>query len=116
MTDFNPLLARRVVTDIGRTQNAIDGALKKFSMLATDVLEAFEDASLNDAASQPALERLAEGFKTIVDGRRAFVDVHLELIGMKMDSNLKNVPIGCVPGPVCPWIEPAETNELRVVA
>ena len=42
MTDFNPLLARRVVTHLGRTQNAIDGALKKFSMLTTDVLEALE--------------------------------------------------------------------------
>lgn len=116
MTDFNPLLARRVVTDIGRTQNAIDGALKKFSMLATDVLEAFEDASVSDATTQPALERLAEGFKTIVDGRRAFVDVHLQLIQMKMDSNLREVPIGCVPGPVCPWIEPEQSVELRAVA
>lgn len=116
MTDFNPLLARRVVTDLGRTQNAIDGALKKFSMLTTDVLEALEDADVSDAATQPALERLADGFKTIVDGRRAFVDAHLELIGMKMDSNLRNVPIGCVPGPVCPWIEPVQNNELRVVA
>ncbi len=116
MTDFNPLLARRVVTDLGRTQNAIDGALKKFSMLTTDVLEALEDAAISDAATQPALERLAAGFKTIVDGRRAFVDAHLELIEMKMGSNLRDTPIGCVPGPVCPWIEPEQKLELRQVA
>lgn len=114
MSEFNPLLARKVVTDLGRTQNAIDGALKKLSMLATDVLEAFGEARLNDAASQPTLEGLAEGFNTIVAGRRAFVGLHRELIEMKMDSNLRHVEVGCEPGPVCPWIE-TETH-LRAVA
>lgn len=114
MSEFNPMLARKVVTDLGRTQNAIDGTLKKLSMLATDVLEAFGEARLSDAASQPTLEGLAEGFNTIVAGRRAFVGLHRELIEMKMDSNLRQVEIGCEPGPVCPWVAP-ETN-LRAVA
>jgi len=114
MSEFNPLLARRVVTDLGRTQNAIDGALKKLSLLATDVLEAFGDARMNDAATQPTLERLAKGFHTIVEGRREFVDLHQGLIEMKMGSNLRNVEIGCEPGPVCPWIEPE--TKLRAVA
>lgn len=103
MPDFNPLLARRVVTDIGRTQNAIDGALKKLSMLTTDVLEAFGDARLSDAATQPTLEGIAQGFSTMVAGRSAFVEVHRTLIEMKMTSNLRTVEIGCEPGPVCPW-------------
>lgn len=62
MPDFNPLLARRVVTDIGRTQNAIDGALKKLSMLTTDVLEAFGDARLSDAATSPRWKALPRAF------------------------------------------------------
>lgn len=114
MSEYNPIMARKVVTGIGRAQNAIDGALKKFSTLTTDVLEAFTDAQVSDAATQPTLERLAEGFKTIVAGRGAFVDAHLMLIDMKMGSNLRNVEIGCEPGPVCPWIEPA--TSLRAVA
>ena len=114
MSEYNPMLARKVVTDIGRAQNAIDGALKKFSTLTTDVLEAFADAQVSDAATQPTLESLAEGFKTMVAGRGAFVDAHLKLIDMKMDSNLRTVEIGCEPGPVCPWIKPEST--LRAVA
>ncbi|MEJ7933912.1 hypothetical protein WG907_06515 [Sphingobium sp. AN558] len=114
MSQYNPLLARRVVTDIGRTQNAIDGALKKLTTLATDVLEAFAEAQVSDAATQPTLEGLAEGFNTIVAGRRAFVDVHRQLIDLKMSSNLRSVEIGCEPGPICPWIEPAA--DLRAVA
>lgn len=114
MSQYNPMLARRVVTDLGRTQNAIDGALKKLSMLVTDVLEAFGDAKVSDAATQPTLEGLAEGFHTIVAGRRAFVDVHRNLIEMKMTSNLRQVEIGCEPGPLCPWIEPG--TELQAVA
>src|SRR3546814_1416789 len=58
MTDFNPQQARKIVTDLGRTQLLIDGALKKFSMLTTDVIEAFPEAKLSDAASQPTLEEL----------------------------------------------------------
>ena len=115
MSEFNPLQARKVVTDLGRTQNAIDGALKKLSTLTTDVLEAFGDARLSDAATQPTLEGLAEGFTAFVTGRRTFVDVHQQLIEMKVDSNLKNLEIGCEPGPLCPWIEP-ETTTLRAVA
>lgn len=114
MSEYNPVLARKVVTDIGRAQNAIDGALRKFSMLTTGVLETFADAKVSDAATQPAIESLAEGFNIIVAGRRAFVDAHLKLIDMKMDSNLRNVEIGCEPGPVCPWIEPS--THLRAVA
>lgn len=114
MSEFNPMLARKVVTDLGRTQNAIDGTLKKLSMLTTDVLEAFGNAGLNDALTQPALEGLAEGFSTIVAGRKVFVGVHRELIDMKMESNLRHVEIGCEPGPVCPWIEPEAI--LRAVA
>ncbi|MDI1295443.1 MAG: hypothetical protein PSY12_06090 [bacterium] len=105
MSEYNPILARRVVTDLGRTQNAIDGALKKLSMLATDVLEAFGEAAVSDAETQPTLEGLAEGFNTIVAGRRAFVDVHRNLIALKISSNLRTTEIGCEPGPICPWNE-----------
>lgn len=115
MPDFNPMLARRVVTDIGRTQNAIDGALKKFANLATDVLEAFGDAQMSDAATQPALEEIATGFQSIVTGRRAFVAVHQRLIDMKMASNLRKVEIGCSFGPICPPPSMAE-EELSAVA
>ncbi len=114
MAEYNPMLARKVVTDIGRAQNAIDGALRKFSSLTTGVLEALADAQVSDVATQPALEDLAEGFQTIVAGRRAFVNAHLKLIDMKIESNLRTVEIGCSPGPVCPWIEP-EAN-LQLVA
>src|SRR3546814_11622342 len=98
MTDFNPQQARKIVTDLGRTQLLIDGALKKFSMLTTDVIEAFSEAKLSDAASQPTLEELADGFKTFVEGRRNFVKAHKMLIEMKKDSNLHNVKNGCAPG------------------
>lgn len=114
MPEFNASTARRVVTNIGRTQNAIDGALKKLSVLTADVLDAFGEARLNDAMTQPALEGLADGFKKMVDGRRAFVDVHRELIDMKDQSNLRLVEIGCEPGPVCRWNQPS--GELRSVA
>lgn len=114
MSNFNPDQARKVVTDIGRAQNAIDGALRKLSMLTTDVLEALNEASVSDAASQPALEDLAKGFSTFVAGRRTFVNAHEKLIGMKMASNLRSVEIGCDPGPLCPWIEPEQ--KLRAVA
>lgn len=114
MSKFNPEQARKVVTDIGRTQNAIDGMLKKLSMLTTDVIDAFGEASLSDAASQPTLEDLARGFSTFVAGRRKFVNAHQKLIEMKMDSNLRNVEIGCDPGPLCPWIEPEA--KLHLVA
>jgi hypothetical protein len=114
MSEFNSEHARKVVTDLGRTQNAIDGALRKLSMLTTDVIDAFGEARLNDAAAQPTLEDLAKGFSIFVTGRRTFVDVHQKLIEMKMDSNLHNVEIGCEPGPLCPWIE-SETK-LRAVA
>jgi len=114
MTEFHPQQARKIVTDLGRTQLLIDGTLKKFSMLTTDVIEAFSEAKLSDAASQPALEELADGFKTFVEGRRNFVNAHQMLIDMKQDSNLRNVEIGCDPGPLCPWIEPAAN--LRAVA
>lgn len=114
MSDFNLDLARRVVTDIGRTQNAIDGALKKLSTLTAGVLDVFGEARLNDAMTQPTLEGLADGFKMMVDGRRAFVTVHRELIDMKVGSVLRNVEIGCEPGPVCPV--DMDKPELRVVA
>ena len=112
MTDFNPQQARKIVTDLGRTQLLIDGALKKFSMVTTDLIDAFSDAKLNDAAGQPALEELAEGFKTFVEGRRNFVNAHKMLIDMKQDSNLRTVEIGCDPGPLCPWIAPESKLEL----
>lgn len=114
MPDYNPMLARRVVTDIGRTHNAIDGALKKLSMLTTDVLEAFSDAQLNDAMTQPVLEDIANGFSTIVAGRGAFVSAHQKLIEMKMDSNLRKVEIGCSIGPICPlpFVEEAQLREV----
>lgn len=114
MTQFNAEQARSIVTDLGRTQNFIDGTLKKFSMLTTDVIDAFREAQLSDAASQPTLEELAEGFSTFVAGRRKFVNAHQRLIEMKMDSNLHNVEIGCAPGPLCPWIEPE--SKLHLVA
>lgn len=114
MTDFNPLW-RRIVTDLSRTQNAIDGTLKKFVMLTADVLETIEDTAVSDAAAQPALERLAEGLKTMVDGRRAFLDAHLEIIAIKMESNLRDAPVGCVPGSACPWIEGQQNRELQEV-
>jgi hypothetical protein len=106
MSEFKPDQARKIVTGIGRTQNGLDNALKKFSMLTTDVLEAFADARMNDAASQPTLEDLAEGFSMIVAGRRKFVNAHQNLIDMKAGSNLRNVEVGCDPGPLCPWIQP----------
>jgi hypothetical protein len=114
MPNFDAEIARRVVTDLGRTQNAIDGALKKLSVLTVDVLDAFGDARLSDATTQPALEGLADGFKMMVNGRKAFVSVHQELISMKVESNLKHVEIGCDPGPICPW--DIKAPELRVVA
>lgn len=114
MSEFDPENARRVVTDLGRTHCAIDGALKKMSMLTADVLEAFGKARLSDEATQPTLEGLADGFKMMVDGRRAFVSVHRQLIEMKAESNLRLVEIGCEPGPVCPW--DAYPAGLRVVA
>src|SRR3546814_15426047 len=114
MTDFKPQQARKIVTELGRTQLLIDGALKKFSMLTTDVIEAFSEAKLSDAASQPTLEELADGFKTFVEGRRNFVNAHKMLIDMKKDSNLHTVEIGCAPGPLCPWIEPE--SKLQLVA
>ncbi|MBZ9648536.1 hypothetical protein K9B33_13360 [Sphingobium sp. 3R8] len=118
MENLNADTARQVVTNLGRTQNAIDGALKKLSVLTTDVLNAFDEARLNDAMTQPTLEGLADGFKMMVDGRRAFVTVHQELIDMKFQSNLRHAEIGCEPGPVCPWkIDTAgDQHHLRVVA
>ena len=114
MPDYNPMLARRVVTDIGRTHNAIDGALKKPSMLTTDVLEAFSDAQLNDAMTQPVLEDIAKGFSTTVAGRGAYVRAHQKLIEMKMESNLRKVEIGCAIGPICPlpFVEEAQLREV----
>lgn len=104
MIEFNPQQARKIVTDLGRTQLLIDGTLQKFSVLITHVIKAFSDAKLSDAASQPALETLADGFKTFVEGRRHFVNAHQMLIDMKRDSNLRNTEIGCAPGPspCCP--------------
>lgn len=103
MLEFNAEQARKIVTGLGRTQNQIDGALRKFSMLTTDVIDAFSEAQMSDATSQPALEELADGFSSFVAGRRKFVDLHQRLIDMKADSNLQLAEIGCAPGPLCPW-------------
>lgn len=102
MSQVSVQLARKVVVNLGRAQNAIDASLKKMTDLTAGVLDAFDEAKLSDVATQPALEYLAKGFSTIVAGRAAFVDAHRELIEMKMDSELRHVEIGCSPGPACP--------------
>lgn len=102
MTQVSVQIAQKVVVDLGRAQNAIDASLKKMTDRTADVLLAFEEARLSDAATQPALEDLATGFSTIVAGRGAFVNAHQKLIDMKMGSDLRHVEIGCSPGPACP--------------
>lgn len=117
MPEFNPLLARRVVTDLGRTHNAIDAALKKLANLTTDVLEVFGDAQLSDETTQPSLQDIAQGFSAIVAGRGAFVQVHQRLIEMKMESNLRSIEIGCVAGPICKLnAETTATSPVSLVA
>lgn len=91
MSNFNNLLPQFLVYDLGRTQNSVDAALKKFSPFAADILEACEDEAASSTAAQLALEHLAEGFKAIVDGRRALVDARLELLDIEQG---KRAPLG----------------------
>lgn len=114
MANVDIELAQRVVKDLGRAQNAIDSTIKKLSVLTSNVMDALQQAKLSDSRTQPTLEGLADGFRSIVDTRRSFVHVHGELIDMKMTSDLNNVEIGCEPGPACPWDQ--ATPGLRAVA
>lgn len=115
MAQYNPMTARRIVTEINRTQAAFDSTLKRMAQLTLTMLEASGEAKLPAMASQAALEKMSSGLSQIVAGRGDFVVAHHTMVQMKKSSNLRQVEIGCTPGPACesPFVESAA---LRSVA
>lgn len=100
MHQLNPTSAHSIASDIQQAHSAVDVALIKLTRLATNMLEAGVEAKLPAAQGQKALEAAAEGITTFVVGRNRIVRVHRQMAGIKNESNLKVMDMGCLPGPL----------------
>jgi hypothetical protein len=118
MQGYNPMTARRIVVEINRTHAAIDASLMRMTQLTSSFLAANNEAKLPAHAAQFFLEDMVKGLSTIIEGRGQFVSAHRKMVEMKNASNLKNVEIGCSPGPICHPFQPVQpqTAHLREVS
>ncbi len=72
-------VVKRVAEKLWASEDAIDGAIAKASVLMGGLVEAKEELKLSATFTDEATSKIAESMKALADARRAMVEAHAAL-------------------------------------
>jgi hypothetical protein len=108
MTNLTEAAGRVIASDITEAFNSTDAALLSNARLATSVLEGTIRSGMHPRTKQKLLEAMSIGYGRILEGRKAMVQAHSQMVVIQRQSSIATVGYGC-------WGEPAkffESGEL----
>lgn len=104
MTHLTEAAGRVIASDVTDAFNSTDAALLSNARLATSVLEGTIRSGMHPRTKQKLLEAMNIGYGRILEGRKAIVQAHSQMVVIQKQSNIATVGYGC-------WGEPARFFE-----
>jgi hypothetical protein len=77
-------VVKRVAERLWATEDAVDAAIAKTSMLMAGVVEAREELKVSHSLADPTMLKLAEALKAMADARHAVIEAHKALDEAKL--------------------------------
>jgi hypothetical protein len=95
VTTLTEAAGRVIASDITDVFHSTDLALLSNARLVASVLEGTTKSGMHPRTKQKLLEAMSLGYGKILEGRKAMVQAHSQMVVIQQQSNLATIGYGC---------------------
>ncbi|MFZ5746897.1 MAG: hypothetical protein ACOY45_04475 [Pseudomonadota bacterium] len=95
MTNLTEAAGWVIAGDMTTVFHATDSALLQSVRLAGSVLEGTSQSDMHPRTKQKLLEAMSQGYDKMLEGRKAMLQAHGQMVVIQRRSNLAEVDFGC---------------------